>query len=103
MKIPEFEKQFYVDGISFMCIRYEKAFVMMGIPWKKFYKYICNSLSNKVFYIWEFLCGLDPVVAECLMMPNKIKMLDKLKNSTHIRILTITKEERDLDFFLKHI
>jgi len=103
MKVPEFEKEFYVDGISSMCIRYEKAFKMMGVPWKKFYTAICKSLNEKIFYIWEFLCGLDPVLAECIMIPDKIKMLEKLKISTQMRIYNITKEERDLDFFLKHI
>ena len=103
MNTPEFEKEYYDRQIILMCKRYKKIFFSWKINWNKFYKFVSLKLNENSYRMWIFFCGLDPILQECMMKSSKNEKIEYLTETSKNRIYKITKEDGQIDFFLKNI
>ena len=100
---PEYEKQFYIASIASMCLRYEAKFNKRKMNWKSYFKHVIKQIGQRIYTIWIFLCGLEPVMEECLRISDRKKRKEMLMSSTKKRIWLLLREERIMKDYLENI
>lgn len=103
MITPEFEKEYYDKQIILMSKRYKNMFHLQKLNWNSFLKYVKSKLNDNSYRLWIFLCGLDSVLKDCATKKTKAEKMKLLNASSKIRIFKITKDDEEIDFFLKNI
>ena len=103
MMPPEYDRQFYIASIASMCRRYEATFKMARMGWKSYYKAAIKQIGQNVYIIWIFLCGLEPVLSECMKIDDMEQRRKHLMESTRRRIWLLLREGRMMRDYLDNI
>ena len=64
MNGPDYEIDFYIEQNKFMLARYEAIFKSYRLPWKTYISKVNFKLRNNQYFLWIFLCGLEPLLRE---------------------------------------
>jgi len=100
---PEYEKQFYIASIASMCVRYESVFKERKMGWKSYFKSVIKQIGQRIYTIWIFLCGLEPVLEKCIRINDRKNRKEMLVSSTKKRIWLLLREERMMKDYLENI
>jgi hypothetical protein len=103
MMPPEYERHFYIASIASMCVRYEAMFKKARMGWRPYYKATIKQIGRNVYTIWVFLCGLEPVIVDCLGIEDMEQRKKHLLKSTKRRIWALLSEERMMKDYLENI